>query len=64
MFTDEQKKFMRSMGLNFNFDDLSDDEWIRIEDEVGDKLVMEGLDKDYDVNEIGKMCYSILDKIE
>ena len=37
------------------------DEWADIEERVGDELMYEGLDDDYAPNEIGKMCYSILD---
>ena len=63
MFTKEEIAFMRSLGLNFNFNELSDDEWIQIEETIGDKLSLSGLDENYNPNSIGKICESILGKI-
>ena len=62
-FTKEEIEFMKSLGLNFDFNNLSDDEWVAIEDTVGDELTLNGLDQYYNPNEIGKMCYRILDKL-
>lgn len=62
-FTDEEIEFMKSSGLNFDFNNLSEDEWIAIEDRVGDELTLKGLDLDYYPNKTGKMCYRILDKL-
>ena len=33
-FTDEEIEFMKSTGLNFDFNNQSEDEWIAIEDRV------------------------------
>lgn len=63
MFTGEQEKFMRSIGLDLDFEHLSDDDYVRIEEVVGDKLVQSGLDETYEPNAIGSMCESILDKL-
>lgn len=63
MFSDEQIEYMQGLGLNFDFSNLSDDEWIAIEDTVGDRLVYAGLDKDYNPNQEGVMCESILDML-
>ena len=37
--------------------------WGEIEDKVGDELMFEGLDENYEPNQIGRICESILDKI-
>lgn len=63
MFTPEEIAFMRGLGLDYNFDDLSDDEWIGIEETIGDTLLLSGLDINYNPNAIGLMCEEILAKI-
>lgn len=63
MFTPAEIAFMRSLGLNFDFDSLSDDEWIQIEDTVADRLEYDGLDEDYNPTPIGKLCEDILYKL-
>ncbi len=63
LFTNEQIQYMRSIGLNYDFDNLTADEWINIEDVIGDKLTLECLDENYKPNEEGMMCYSILDRL-
>lgn len=63
MFTQEEIAFMNSLGLDFSFDNLSDDEWVELEDVVATKLETEGLDKNYNPNKIGLMCESILNKL-
>lgn len=63
MLTKEQIDFLRKLGLDLDFENLNEDsdEWADIEERVGDELMYEGLDDDYAPNEIGNMCYSILD---
>ncbi len=63
MFTEKEIKLMRSIGLDFDFQNISGDQWAEIEEKVGDKLVISGLDKDYYPNEIGWICEGIIDKI-
>lgn len=63
MFTPEEIAFMRGLGLDYNFDDLSDDEWIGIEETIGDTFLLSGLDINYNPNAIGLMCEEILAKI-
>lgn len=65
MFSEEQKEFMKTLGLNFDFDNLSkdDDAWFEIEKKVADKLEYEGLDINYNPTLIGLMCEEILDKL-
>lgn len=55
--TEEQKKFLLSIGVNPKEDlDI-------IEDKVGDYLTLKCLDENYNPNEEGLMCQSILDYI-
>ncbi len=65
MFTEEEIELMESIGLHCDFQNLSeeDDYWADIEDQVGDKLMISGLDENYNPNSIGKICESIIDKI-
>ena len=55
--SEEQKNFLISIGINPN-DDLD-----KIDDFVSDYLVMHCLDEEYNPNEEGLMCESILDYI-
>ena len=52
--SEEQKNFLISIGINPN-DDLD-----KIDDLVSDYLVMHCLDEEYNPNEEGLMCESIL----
>lgn len=61
IFTIEQIEYMRLLGLNFNFDFLSDDEYVEIEDVVAEMLQKRGFDEDYSPTEEGRLCESILD---
>lgn len=63
MFDQEQRKYMIKIGLHLDFDNLSDDDIVMIDDVVGDRLMMIGFDKDYEPNWDGRMCESILDVI-
>lgn len=63
MFNKEQKEFICSLGFDVDFDNLTDDECIAIEDAVSDKLLYDGLDKDYRPTVSGEMCLAILDKL-
>ena len=43
MFNEEEITYMKSIGLNFDFSNLSDDEYVKIEDTVkGFKEIIEG----------------------
>jgi hypothetical protein len=63
MFTSEEIKFMRSIGLDFDFDHLTEKEIEEIEDAVSDRLEFDGLDEDYNPTPIGSLCEDILYKI-
>ena len=61
IFNTEQIEYMRLLGLNCNFDFLSDDEFVEIEDVVAEALQKRGFDEDYNPTEECRMCESILD---
>ena len=63
-FTEKQKELIKSIGLNVNFDNLSDDDICDIMLAVGDELTLHCLDENYEPNERGKICEEILWKIE
>ena len=63
MFTQEEISLMRKIGLDLDFDNLSDNDWCEIEDVIGDYLTLKCLDKDYNPSEEGLVCESILDKL-
>lgn len=63
MFDKEQIDFMRSIGLEFDFENLSDNDFCAIEETVADKLTYSGFDKDYNITNVGKMCEDILAKL-
>lgn len=65
MFNDKEISLMRSLGLDCDFNNLSDDDdyWMIIEEKVGAHLTLECLDENYNPDESGTICESILDKI-
>ena len=63
MFSEKQIQFMLSIGLNLDFHQLKEDDYIKIEDAVSEKLQISGFDEQYNTTETGKMCESILDKL-
>ena len=63
MFLSEQIKFMKSLGLNMDFSKLSDDDYCKIEDTVGDTYTEEVQNHPNEVTDKILMCESILDKL-
>lgn len=63
-FTEKQKELIKSIGINVDFDNLSDDDICDIMLAVGDELTLHGLDENYEPNERGKICEEILWKTE
>ena len=57
IMSEKQKEFLISIGIDPN------DELDIIEDKVGDYLTLNCLDENYNPNEEGLMCESILDYI-
>lgn len=63
MFSEKQIQFMLSIGLNLDFYQLKEEDYIKIEDAISESLQISGFDAQYNTTEIGKMCESILDKL-
>lgn len=55
-FSKGQTDFMDSLGLDYDYEDLTIDELEMVEDIVLNKLQIEGFDEDYEPTEIGPMC--------
>lgn len=51
---------MKSIGLNYDFNNLTDDQSCEIALAVGDELTLHCLDDDYNPTERGKICEEIL----
>ena len=62
MFNTKEIILLASLGLYIDVKNISDEEWIRLEDEVSTKLMTDGINDD-GLTPIGKICESILDKI-
>ena len=62
MFTEQEIEFMKSLGLDCDFNNLSkdDDYWIDIEDTVADALEFDANDNPIPITLV---CEAILDKI-
>lgn len=60
-FSEQQIAFMKEIGIDVDFDKLTDEDMVIIEDKVANELETKGFDEDYEPTEIGKMCESILD---
>ncbi len=63
MFDKAEIDFMESLGVNADFENLTDDMLVEIEDIVSEKLQKSGFDESYKATDIGKICESILDKL-
>ena len=64
MFSEEEKQFIHDvLGLDFNYDRPSDEDWVLLEDKCAEVLSLFGLDDNYNPTEMGLICESILDKI-
>ena len=61
-FTQEQLDFMKRIGINVA-PPFSDDDYIAIEEQVGDYLQVYGFDECYEPTADGRMCESILDAL-
>lgn len=63
MFSKKQVEFMKSIGIDIDYENISDNDMEKIEDVISQTLQESGFDKDYNITEIGKMCESILDNL-
>lgn len=63
-YSEEQKEYMRSIGLDLDFDNLSDDDWVTLEDTIADRIGESGFEEDGTPTEETLMCESILDLLD
>lgn len=63
IFAENQIEFMKEIGISINFSNISDDDYVAIEERVSEYLQKKGYNEDYSPNEDGKMCESILDML-
>ena len=63
MFSQKQVEFMKSIGLDMDFLRLSDDDYCKIEDRVGDVYTEEAQARPDAITDKILMCESILDKL-
>lgn len=61
--TDNQIQFLAGQGISFNFDAMSDDDFVDLEEQVGNVLIFDGLTNIGDDNMIGKQAREILDML-
>ena len=59
-----QIDFMKKIGISFNFSNISDEDYILIEEKVSAYLQKKGFNEDYTPNKDGEMCESILDMFD
>lgn len=62
-FNEEQINFMKSLGLEFNFNNLSVDNLVKIEEVAANELQRSGFDENYNITDVGQMCESIFDAL-
>lgn len=62
-FNKEQINYIKSLGLEIDFNGLSVDNLVWIEKVVANELQRSGFDENYNVTDVGKMCESILDNL-
>ncbi len=63
MFSLNERNFINSLGINADFENLTDDILMEIENKVSEKLQLFGFDEKYNITPIGKLCERILDKL-
>lgn len=64
MFEKSQIEFMKNNEFEIDFEkELSDDDYISIEERASYLLQTKGFDKDYKPTLIGEMCEKIIDNI-
>lgn len=63
MFTEEQIAFMRSIGLELDFSSLSGEDYVQIEDRVGDVYTAEVQKHEEEATSVILMCESVLDRL-
>lgn len=63
MFFDDEKAFMKNIGVTVDFDNMTNDDLLIIEEKVSLYLQQHGFDEEYKPTAEGEMCEGILDKL-
>lgn len=63
MFANNEILFMKTLNINADFNNPSDNDLVEIEDKVSTTLQQLGFDKNYNITKIGVLCETILDKL-
>lgn len=63
MFTKEQLAFMKRIGLDLDFTHLSEADYVKIEDRVGDVYTAEVQEHESEITAEIMLCEAILDKL-
>lgn len=61
LFNEDQLNMFKEIGESIEDREYSDDEILELEDLIADRLMHSGFDENYNPNEEGKICESILD---
>lgn len=61
LFNEEQLKLFEKLGRPIEDREYSDDEILELDRLIADRLMYSGFDDDYNINEEGRICESILD---
>lgn len=65
-FTEREIALMQRLGLELDFEHpevFADDEWIKIEETVSERLILHELDENYCPTTDGVICEDILGKL-
>jgi hypothetical protein len=54
---------MKRIGIDIDFDNMTEDDFVEVEEKVSFFLQMNGFDADYNPSAEGVMCEGILDKL-
>lgn len=61
---EKQLELLRELGLPTEFDGLSDDEMVAVEDALTDEMQLRGINASGDgLNERGELCRSVIDAL-
>lgn len=66
LLTEQEIAFMQKIGVKLDFshpETISDDEWIDLEEAIGNRLVVYELDENYFPTPDGVLCEDILEKL-
>ena len=63
-FTEQQHALLRKIGVRTDVEaDLTDEQWLEVEDSVSEHLIIHCFDAEYNPNEEGRICEDILGRL-